>query len=308
MGKRKDVAVEDEVKRAESPVDDGGHRKKHKKKHKKHKKKEYTAELSSETCTSDSTGQPQLKLKIKIGGMTLGTKNIPKIATPEDSSEGEASKQWEDEDSNQPPEEVQPSITQKEADEKEEEEWLEALEKGELDDNGELKKMRDPALLTARQRALRYGTPEATQHLLELPSGYKPKEETEEMIQKRRQRAQKRRMQAAKKNEESKKKTVERLLKREATKQKQQKAKTVRSKGHIPIVTYINSHDKVTLSFPPGVTYPLTPQVTPPPPKPQQKCGVPGCTKQKRYSCSKTGVPLCSLECYRKNKKSHGMA
>ncbi|KAI8504973.1 INO80 complex subunit B [Branchiostoma belcheri] len=174
MGKRKDAAAEEEVKRAESPVDEGGHRKKHKKKHKKHRKKEYTAELSSETCTSDSTGQPQLKLKIKIGGMTLGTKNIPKIATPEDSSEGEASKQWEDEDSTQPPEETQPSITQKEADEKEEEEWLEALEKGELDDNGELKKMRDPALLTARQRALRYGTPEATQHLLELPSGSRP--------------------------------------------------------------------------------------------------------------------------------------
>lgn len=33
----------------------------------------------------------------------------------------------------------------------EEREWLEALEKGELDDNGELKKSKDPSLLTARQ-------------------------------------------------------------------------------------------------------------------------------------------------------------
>jgi len=33
----------------------------------------------------------------------------------------------------------------------EEERWLEALEKGELDDNGELKKEVDESLLTARQ-------------------------------------------------------------------------------------------------------------------------------------------------------------
>ena len=33
----------------------------------------------------------------------------------------------------------------------EEKEWLNALEEGTLDDNGELKKMKDPALMTARQ-------------------------------------------------------------------------------------------------------------------------------------------------------------
>lgn len=33
----------------------------------------------------------------------------------------------------------------------EEERWLDALEKGELDDNGELKKKVDESLLTARQ-------------------------------------------------------------------------------------------------------------------------------------------------------------
>ena len=31
---------------------------------------------------------------------------------------------------------------------------MEALEKGELDDNGEIPKARDPSLMTARQRAL----------------------------------------------------------------------------------------------------------------------------------------------------------
>lgn len=39
----------------------------------------------------------------------------------------------------------------------EEERWLDALEKGELDDNGELKKEVDESLLTARQVRRRVG-------------------------------------------------------------------------------------------------------------------------------------------------------
>lgn len=39
----------------------------------------------------------------------------------------------------------------REDEEEEEERWLDALEKGELDDNGELKKEVDESLLTARQ-------------------------------------------------------------------------------------------------------------------------------------------------------------
>lgn len=39
----------------------------------------------------------------------------------------------------------------REEEEEEEERWLDALEKGELDDNGELKKEVDESLLTARQ-------------------------------------------------------------------------------------------------------------------------------------------------------------
>jgi hypothetical protein len=31
------------------------------------------------------------------------------------------------------------------------------------------------------------------------------------------------------------------------------------------------------------------------------QCGVEGCTNVKKYCCSKTGMQLCSLECYRKN-------
>lgn len=39
----------------------------------------------------------------------------------------------------------------------EEERWLDALEKGELDDNGELKKEVDESLLTARQVRGKHG-------------------------------------------------------------------------------------------------------------------------------------------------------
>lgn len=31
------------------------------------------------------------------------------------------------------------------------------------------------------------------------------------------------------------------------------------------------------------------------------QCGVEDCTNMKKYCCSKTGMQLCSLECYRKN-------
>ena len=48
--------------------------------------------------------------------------------------------------------------------------WLDALESGSLDDNGELKRDRDDSLLTARQRALLHGQREEVLH--ELPTGW----------------------------------------------------------------------------------------------------------------------------------------
>ena len=35
-------------------------------------------------------------------------------------------------------------------------------------------------------------------------------------------------------------------------------------------------------------------------PKEKVLCAVEGCDNMKRYSCSKTNLPLCSLECYKK--------
>ena len=61
---------------------------------------------------------------------------------------------------------------------------------------------------------------------------------------------------------------------------------------------------QTTFSLPIGASFPLSPQKEKEPPVAIQ-CGVPGCSNPKRYSCSKTIVPLCSLECYRTNLKLH---
>ncbi|NWY07702.1 IN80B protein, partial [Nothoprocta ornata] len=186
----------------------------------------------------------------------------------------------------------------REDDEEEEERWLDALEKGELDDNGELKKEVDESLLTARQKALLHK--QQSQPLLELPMGYKTKELTEEMLVKREERARKRRLQAAKKAEENKNQTIERL-----TKTNKAKVKTLRERkakqAPCPVVHYCNAADRITVSFPAGMALPLPPAPPAPAAPVPALCGVHGCPNRKRYSCSRTGLPLCSLACYKKN-------
>lgn len=138
-----------------------------------------------------------------------------------------------------------------------------------------------------------------SQPLLELPMGYKTKEMTEEMLVKREERARKRRLQAAKKAEENKNQTIERL-----TKTNKAKVKTLRERrakqAPCPVVHYCNAADRITVSFPAGMALPLLPTPAPAVPPPAL-CGVSGCSNHKRYSCSRTGLPLCSLACYKKN-------
>ncbi|XP_064420383.1 INO80 complex subunit B [Latimeria chalumnae] len=328
MGKKKDAAIERFARDKSGDHDDLGshsaHKKKHKK-HKKHKKKHHPEEgghsFSSETLESDSgAGKPQLKLKIKLGGQTLGTKSVPAFTViPEikhspsplmvvddddddddEPMEGvpiEQYRAWLDEDSNLDPSPL-PDVDSEclLEHEDEEERWLDALEKGELDDNGELKREIDESLLTARQRALLHK--QQSQPLLELPMGYKEKEMTEEMMLKREERARKRRLQAAKKAEENKNQTIERLTKTNKAKVKTLKEKKSKQ-SQCPMVRYSNTVEKITISFPQGIPAPL-PSTTQPL-RPIATCGVGGCTNKKKYSCSKTGVPLCSLECYKKN-------
>lgn len=309
------------------------HKRKHKK-HKKHKRKHHSfAECPEpEPIVVPRPPPPQLRLKIKLGGQTLGTKSVPTftvhpgVACPpsplmiinnvdddddddddedDDDDDDEPSvpleqyRAWLDEDSNLAtspmPDIDSDSMLGVPVDE--EERWLDALEKGELDDNGELKKEVDESLLTARQKALLHK--QQSQPLLELPMGYKEKEMTVEMMQKREERARKRRLQAAKKAEESKNQTIERLTKTSKAKIKSMRERKSRQ-NQSPMIRYSDCVQGMAISFPTGVA-PPAPTLPCPPPAAPVNCAVSGCTNLKKYSCSKTGIPLCSLECYKMN-------
>lgn len=265
--------------------------------------------------------KPQLRLKIKLGGQVLGTKSVPTFTViPEQSRsplmvvdeddepmEGvpiEQYRAWLDEDSNMDPLPSPAGVPLSEQDE--ETRWLDALERGELDVNGDLKRETDETLLTARQRALlqKQQTPAVP---LYPPAVYPrpPQEMSQEMLVKREEKARKRRLQAAKKAEESKKQTIERLTK--TSKSRGTKPGSGRKGGRqppCPTVRYQNNAQSITVSYPPGVPHPVPTEPPAALPAPQL-CGALGCSNPKKYSCSKTQVPLCSLECYHRNLEFH---
>ncbi|KAK7073352.1 INO80 complex subunit B [Halocaridina rubra] len=192
----------------------------------------------------------------------------------------------------------------------EEERWLDAIESGKLEEvDDELKRMKNPRLMTARQRAMLEKRSDGTddtfpvipaEPLLSLPSGFKEKVVTEEMLAKKAIKTQKRREQAQEKREEDKKKTVDRLLKKQDSKVGKVNNKVKSSKKEIPMYSYVNNQDMISVSLPTSFSFFLDTQKEKEPPKPKL-CGVAGCTNLKKYACSKTGVPLCSLECYKTN-------
>lgn len=189
-----------------------------------------------------------------------------------------------------------------------EERWLTAIESGKLEDvDDELKKIKpkDPSLMTARQRAMydrgADGAPAPNPTLISLPTGYKEKVMTPEAIQKAAIKSLKRKQLADEKREKDKKKTMERLLK----KQESKAAKSVRSrhaKSTAPAILYKQNVDSTILAYPINTEFPIAAVKVKPIPDPvycSMRCG-----NLKKYSCSKTGVPLCSLVCYKKNISS----
>ncbi|XP_023232367.1 INO80 complex subunit B-like isoform X1 [Centruroides sculpturatus] len=304
--KQKKIKTEQE-KDEEVVAGDGGmlpHKKHKKHKHKKHKRKkgsEQDAEDGSGSPTASEGGKPPLKLKIKIGGQTFGEKSVTKLEIPDASSE--------DSQGIVVDETVNVAVPSTDGNAKpaaevdEEERWLEALESGRLDEvDEELRRMKDPNLMTARQRALLESkTQKDKEEVVLAPLVSPEKEISEEMIQRKMLRAKKRREQAEEKREKDKKQTIERLLKKTDVKSKLSKMKQTK-KSNAPKMTYINNQETILLLLPPGQEYPLTPKVSKLPPS-RIFCGVKGCKSFKKYSCSKTGIPLCSLECYKKNLK-----
>lgn len=121
---------------------------------------------------------------------------------------------------------------------------------------------------------------------------------TAEAIQKAAIKSLKRKQLADEKREKDKKKTMERLLKKQDSKAaKQTKPKIVKSS--MPSVLYKQNLDITIVSIPEGYGYDLKEQKIMNYPE-IKYCGM-GCGNLKKYSCSQTGTPLCSLNCYKKN-------
>ncbi|XP_018013377.1 INO80 complex subunit B isoform X2 [Hyalella azteca] len=216
----------------------------------------------------------------------------------------------------------------------EEERWLTAIEAGKLDEvDDELKRLRNPRLLTARQRALldkqrpadaddlSVSTPPPTadaadvsvqdtaclsphqippEPLVALPSGFKEKVVTREMLEKRALKSERRKAQALVKREEDKRKTVDRLLKKQDPKLLRSAYPKKAVTSEVVMFSYRSDASGVYISLPPHCDYPLQRATAREKPKPVM-CGVAGCGNLKRYSCSRTGVALCSLACYKTN-------
>lgn len=190
----------------------------------------------------------------------------------------------------------------------EEERWLDAIESGKLEQvDDELKKIKDPKLMTARQRAMYERSIDKDQSLVSdslqaLPTGYKEKILTAEAMQKAALKSQKRKQLADEKREKDKKKTMDRLLKKQETKAtKVNKNKSI--KVTVPLISYRDSiHEGTFLTFPPLEQYPVKAYGPIESPKPIA-CAV--CTlNTKRYNCAKTNAPLCSFKCYKINIQS----
>ncbi|RUS87879.1 hypothetical protein EGW08_004357 [Elysia chlorotica] len=254
--------------------------KRHKKHKKKHKHRREDPSLLEEQHTPHKSS---IKLKLKLGKEMMGTKSVTPVMETvgtEISSEGSSAKKNENSD-----DEIS-----------DEDKWLDALEKGNLNSYGDIGK-KDPSLLTARQKALLHGTQD---DLLELPSGYKTVELTEEQKQRRQEKARKRRQQANEKMENDKNQTVHKLLKKQESKNKRAFKARGGKRSSIPRICYSSTQNSISIHLPQDVLFPLAAQVARPYPE-AQLCKVDGCSNKKTSVCSKTGVPVCSLQCYKKN-------
>ncbi|KOX79999.1 INO80 complex subunit B [Melipona quadrifasciata] len=307
MGKTKDLSSDEEMILGTNELLTQKRHKKHK--HKKHKKKRTSHDdndgfndVAAETekkktfrvkikkDDDKSLEKPREKMQ-KTSNLSIASASTtlsPKVATKKKVPKGNKSKD---------------SGTSSE-----EERWLDAIESGKLEEvDDELKKIKpkDPKLMTARQRAMfeRKTDTEpnpAVEQLMSLPTGYKEKVMTAEAIQKAALKSLKRKQLADEKREKDKKKTMERLLKKQESKASKIISKGKPSRRQVPLVVYRLTLEGSSISLPPGEDFPLQPMKEKEPSM-RTLCGVNQCKNPKKYSCSKTGVPLCSLECYKVN-------
>lgn len=307
---REQSTTEDEI-----VIDTPPSKKLKKHRHKKHKRRKLQDEFDSDTSIDvsyeDNLDKPY-KIKLKGGRELPGTSAADLLKAQTMKSVPDSRRSLPGSSSSTPP-----KVTSKKKKKgresgtsSEEERWLDAIKSGKLEEvDEELKKIKpkDPKMMTARQRAMyERGTDKETspggEVLLALPSGYKEKVMTAEAIQKAALKSQKRKQLADEKREKDKKKTMDRLLKKQDSKNIKNMHKGKPIKKQEPMIVYKNNINEISLALPIGIEFPLA--VKPPiaAPKPII-CEADGCVNLKKYNCSKTNIPLCSLECYKKNLK-----
>lgn len=291
MGKKKDREKEKEH--------DSPSRKKMKKhkKQKKHKKKEHSlSDEEIDVVNNDDSSQDEgkaLKLKIKFGGKTVSeVVTTVQQAPAEDEEEDEEDTHDQTFNSDELPDDETQQVEQK----SDEETWLDALEKGELDDTGAVKKEKDVSAMTARQRALHGEAIEGENELLQLPMyPQRNDEENEEFERKRKLRATRRKQQMEKQIEETKAHTIEKLL----TKGQKTKKDVSRSNKNVgPYFKYSNNKDGVFITCPENIEFPFEKKTQNEHPL-AVLCSIDGCKNIKKYACSTSKRPVCSLQCYK---------
>ena len=157
--------------------------------------------------------------------------------------------------------------------------------------------------MTARQRAM-VGRKNHYDEHVSLDFGRKKTDKEVDKVEFMRQKAIKaikRKELELEKREVSKKKTMDRLLKKKDSKftSKVTSVSTSKPVLAIPNITYKLTRDGPLISYPEGINYPLTKSN---PVKKVQKILCSVCnTNLKKYNCSRTNKPLCSLKCYKSN-------
>lgn len=306
MGKTKDISSDEDMTLESNEASPQKRHKKHK--HKKHKKKKTTHDNDGFTDAPAETDKKKtFRVKVKKDEDKSLEKPREKVQkTPNLSIAGSST-------APSPKAATKKKVLKSNKGKdsgtsSEEERWLDAIESGKLEEvDDELKKIKpkDPKLMTARQRAMFERKTDAepnpaVEQLMSLPTGYKEKVMTAEAIQKAALKSLKRKQLADEKREKDKKKTMERLLKKQESKASKVISKGKLSRRQVPLITYRLTLEGSSISLPPGEDFPLQ-AAKEKEPSAKVFCGVNQCKNLKKYSCSRTGVPLCSLECYKAN-------
>jgi hypothetical protein len=280
---------------------------------------------------SQQPTQPRtLKLKLKLGGQTTGSHTVtleyngtkPQRAKanedkakresdrPRKNPERDKRKKYEEEDF------VMDDDDEFDEDQYEEDLLVDDEEEPEPDDDelsiGDEDLVDDmdmaPRKLTSRQLAMQNKESGAAPELLALPVSKKKKEKilTEEDMLRKSEMAERRRKKVESENAKIKESVIDKLLNRSSKTKKKEDEQTpaqLRRQLQLPpeeVIKYVSGPKGNALIFPTEQPIPSiliqTTQSYPPPP---MQCAAPNCTNPKKYNCSRTNLPLCSLQCWR---------